>query len=152
MQRFVPLFFFTATILIVGGCGSSHDADKSWLYPVVDTTTQAHKTTFETKTDTVTTVGSKQQIEVSTPYNSAPVRFMVQIGSFKEIQFAGAVQTLARERYQLPVVNEYDTARRRYQIRIGFFETEPDAREFLLKLRTDYPQEYKDAWVIQLNK
>ena len=77
---------------------------------------------------------------------------MVQIGSFKEAKYASTVQAVARERYKLPVVNDYNTARRRYQIRVGFFETKQTANEFLLKLRTDYPQEYKDAWVVQLNK
>ena len=152
MQRFVSFSIFVVVILVVAGCGSSENVDKNWLYPSVDTAAQPRKTTFETRTDTVTTESAKQHAELSSPYNSAPVRFMVQIGSFKEAKYASTVQAVARERYRLPVVNDYNTARRRYQIRIGFFETEQTANEFLLKLRTDYPQEYKDAWVVQLNK
>lgn len=138
--------------IILAGCGASGDVEKNWQNTPADTAAQTPKTTFETRTDTVTTVGTKQQPRPSAPYNSALVRFMVQIGSFKEVRFASAVQTLARERYKLPVVNDYNAARGRYQIRIGFFETEQDAKEFLLNLRSDYPQDYKDAWVIHLGK
>ena len=149
MQR-VSFILFVGFILT--GCGASHDTEKSWLPPSVDPTAQSRKTTFETRTDTVDAVGARQHTELAAPYNSAPVRFMVQIGSFREVQFASSVQSAARERYPLPVVNEYNAVRKLYQIRIGFFETEKDATEFLLKLRKDYPEDYKDAWVISLNK
>lgn len=145
------MFIFIVTILLAG-CGTAGDVEKDWQNSPADTAAQTPKTTFETRTDTVTTVGTQQQPKPSAQYNSAPVRFMVQIGSFKKVRFASVAQTLARERYKLPVVNDYNAARRRYQIRIGFFETEHDAKEFLLKLRTDYPQEYKNAWVILLGK
>jgi cell division septation protein DedD len=119
---------------------------------VQDTTAQERKANFETRTDTVTTEGTKQRAESSSLFNSAQVRFMVQIGSFTDATNASNVQLTARQRYQLPVVNDYNAARRRYQIRIGFFEMEDTANEFLLKLRTDFPQDYRDAWVVQINK
>ena len=77
---------------------------------------------------------------------------MVQIGSFTDAQNASNVQLLARQRYKLPVVNDYNAARHQYQIRIGFFEKEQSANEFLRKLRSDYPNDYKDGWVVQINK
>ncbi len=77
---------------------------------------------------------------------------MVQIGSYTESKNASTVQSRARKRFQRPVVKEYSTAKRRYQIRIGFFDTELAAKEFRLRLIKEYPEEYKGAWVVRVNK
>ena len=77
---------------------------------------------------------------------------MVQIGSYTESKNASSVQSRARRRYQRPVVKEYSTAKRRYQIRIGFFETEQAANEFRFRLMKEYPEEYRGAWVVRVNK
>jgi cell division septation protein DedD len=146
---FISAFFI---VLAFVGCGSSEQADRDWLGTQPQDTTTQERTSFEIRTDTVTTQGPRQPAQPPSQFNSAPVRFMVQIGSFTNVQNASEVQLLARQRYALPVVNDYNAARRRYQIRIGFFETQEDAGEFLQKLRTDFPQEYNDAWVVQIAK
>lgn len=152
MQR-LSHFILLCFAILLAGCSAASDSDRDWTtIPPMDTTAQARKTSFETRTDTILAQAGKQHAEPEPLYNAAPVRFTVQIGSFAESQNAAAVQLLARQRYQLPVVNDYSAARKRYQIRIGFFETQEDAAQFLAKLRSDFPQEYKDAWVVQIGK
>jgi cell division septation protein DedD len=77
---------------------------------------------------------------------------MVQIGAFKVARNASRVQTTARSRYHLPVLNDYNTAHALYQIRIGFFETKDDAYKFRQQMQLEHPADYKDAWVVQLRR
>jgi hypothetical protein len=148
----VKLLAATAIIgcYLLAGCGSTQEVDTGWLES--DTTSQRQTTLFETRTDTVATVGAKHVTESSSPYNSSLVRFMVQIGAFRDPLFASTVQATARLRYKLPVVNDYNAGRRLYQIRIGFFEAEEAARAFIAQLRTEYPHDYKDAWIVQIGR
>jgi cell division protein FtsN len=141
-------------ILILAGCGSASDTDREWMnIPPMDTTVQARKTTFETRTDTIDAEGAQPKTQTDPAVAaSAELRFTVQIGSFTDAKNASLAQAAARQRYQLPVVNDYDAQRRRYQIRIGFFESKEAAGAFCAKLKSDFPQEYKDAWVAPINK
>jgi hypothetical protein len=77
---------------------------------------------------------------------------MVQIGAFKDPQLATGVQTRARERYHLPVLNDYNILVGLYQIRIGFFETRDAANDFKARMMKAFPEDYKDAWVVQLKR
>ncbi|MBX2992859.1 MAG: SPOR domain-containing protein [Bacteroidetes bacterium] len=135
--------------LLVVSCRST---DTRWLEERPEPPAQDEQTTFVTQTDTVTALGAEQAAAPSTPHGSIPVRFTVQIGSYRNSRYASEVQILARERFSLPVVNDYNTTRRLYQIRIGFFETDKHAAEFLTRLRTEYPYDYKDAWIVQIGK
>jgi cell division protein FtsN len=141
-------------MLILAGCGSSSDTDREWMnIPPMDTTVQARKTTFETRTDTIDAEGAQPKTQTDAAVAaSAELRFTVQIGSFTDAKNASLAQAAARQRYQLPVVNDYDAQRRRYQIRIGFFESKEAAGAFCAKLKSDFPLEYKDAWVAPINK
>jgi cell division protein FtsN len=107
---------------------------------------------FETKTDTVAM--EKSQLDSARSHQSLDlqVRFMVQIGAFKDPQYASTVQTTARARYHIPALNDYNTALALYQIRIGFFETKADAYAFRQRMLREYPNDYKDAWVVQLKR
>lgn len=77
---------------------------------------------------------------------------MVQIGAFKDPHNASKVQVSARNRYHMPVLNDYDIAHGYYQIRIGFFESEDAARALCERLQKEYPNDYKDSWVVQLKR
>ncbi len=147
-------FTHLVMILILAGCGSASDTDREWMnIPPMDTTVQARKTTFETRTDTIDAEGAQPKTQTDpAAAASAELRFTVQIGSFTDAKNASLAQAAARQRYQLPVVNDYDAQRRRYQIRIGFFESKEAAGAFCAKLKSDFPQEYKDAWVAPINK
>ena len=133
------------------GCGSSEDTRRDWL-STQDSTAQTRRTTFETSTDTVTTQGVTGASETTNAAGSRIVRFTVQIGSFRDAKNASVVQTSARQRYQLPVVNVYNAAGHLYQVRIGFFETEEQAIAFRATLMNEHPLDYKDAWVVEINK
>jgi hypothetical protein len=108
---------------------------------------------FDTQTDTVfVTRESEQDAAVDSGLANPDVRFMIQIGAYHDPQNASVAQNLARERYHLPVLNDYTARIGLYQIRIGFFETRGAAHEFLVTMQTGFPQDYKDSWVTQLKR
>ena len=118
----------------------------------MDTTATSDRT-FETRTDTVVAEGEDPADESKPkPAEARGAQYTVQIGAFKNAKLAGTTQALARQRYLLPVVNDYHMQRRRYQVRIGFFDTHEAAKEFCAQMKKEFPAEYKNAWVAQLNK
>jgi cell division septation protein DedD len=82
----------------------------------------------------------------------ADIWFAVQIGAFKDPQHATMAQGLARDRYHLPVINEFSLPAGLYQIRLGAFPSHDAAHEFLTMMQQDYPVEYRDSWVVQLKR
>lgn len=107
---------------------------------------------FETKTDTVAMEKTHLDSVATHEGRDIQIKYMVQIGAFRDPNLATAVQTAAREGYHLPVLNDFNPAYGLYQIRIGFFETREDAHEFRQRMQRDYPSDYKDAWVVQLKR
>jgi len=139
-------------ILLLWGCGGSEPTTEqpSPNPPVVQR--PAGTPEFETRTDTVRTVLRTPGKRTPAPRKEPQIRFMVQIGAFKDPGMASQVQVTARKRYHLPVLNDYHTKLGLYQIRIGFFETRTAANAFRKKMRADYPGDYKDCWVVQLKR
>ncbi len=148
------LFFFSSCLLAgIAGCGSSSEADKDWTASTDSIRVTSRTPAFETRTDTVTAQTPAQRFDdTSGSQPGAGIRYMVQIGAFKEAHHATAVQTLARQRYELPVVNDYNAQRRLYQVRIGFFETEAEAQAFKARLIREHRGDYWDAWAVQISK
>jgi cell division septation protein DedD len=107
---------------------------------------------FETRTDTIATQKSQVNAPEEPTAREPQIRYMVQIGAFRNPELASRTQTVARQRYHLPVLNDYDTKHTLYQIRIGFFESRDEAQTFRERLLQEYPQEYKDSWVVQLKR
>ena len=107
---------------------------------------------FETRTDTVAPVLRTIRKHTPSIRKEPQIRFMVQIGAFKDPEMASKVQVTARMRYHLPVLNDYHTTLGLYQIRIGFFETRTAANTFRKKMRGEYPEDYRDSWVVQLKR
>jgi len=140
--------------VILWGCGSSEDAVQQTPPepppPVVRPVQK--KPEFETKTDTIATMLKRERQQSSAPRRDPQIRFMVQIGAFKDPKNASVIQTSARQRYRLPVLNDYHTKLGLYQIRIGFFETREAAQAFRLRMRQEFPDDYKDCWVVQLKR
>jgi cell division protein FtsN len=135
------------------GCGTSDQAQLPPPPPVPEVKEEAPAhVEFRTRTDTVAVVHS------TTPDSSAPagggvaLRYMVQIGAFKDPQLATAVQAAARQRYQLPVLNDYNPLVGLYQIRIGSFSSREAATEFKNQMQREFPTEYKDSWIVQLKQ
>jgi cell division septation protein DedD len=139
---------------LLGGCGSSTESRETQTSsdPRAVNKQVPSKMVFETRTDTVAL--QKTQLDSIGAHRTRElqVRYMVQIGAFKDPQYASAVQTTARERYHKPALNDYNTTLALYQIRIGFFETKTDAYAFRQRMRREYPNDYKDAWVVQLKR
>jgi len=154
-SRFLPAI----CLLLLAGCGSSEQTQQQQPSPGVppvvlpEPAPAQQPPRFETQTDTViATRESEQEAAVDSGLAGADVRFMIQIGAFQDPQNASVAQNLARERYHLPVLNDYTARIGLYQIRIGFFETRNAAHEFLVRMQTEYPQDYKDSWVVQLKR
>jgi len=107
---------------------------------------------FETSIDTVRSRSAKSKNAVDARSPSATIRFMVQIGAFKDPKNATSVQLTARDRYHLPVFNDFHPVYSLYQVRIGFFETYDEAETFKEKMYREFPVDYKDSWVVQLKR
>lgn len=154
MFRISPLLILViAAVLSLAACGSVEETEKITPPPVVEIQKPPEPpVSFSTKTDTVATVTSSQQTESAAVQRNPEIRFMVQIGAFRDAQNASRIQALARERYHQPVLNDYNTAISLYQIRLGFFETREAAKAFRDRMAREYPEEYKDAWVAQLTQ
>ena len=150
---------FPSTLLIgalaplINGCSSVEETEKVSPPPVQEVQKPPDPPmNFATQTDTVNTVPSPPQAGETPAFREPIIRFMVQIGAFKDAQNASRIQTLARERYHLPVFNDFNPELMLYQIRLGFFETREAARAFRDQMERDHPEEYKDAWVAQLTQ
>jgi len=140
--------------LAFAGCGSSEETSQSVPPPSPQPTVQQPQTKpdFETRTDTVAALHKAPRAGASSARREVQIRYMVQIGAFKDPTNASDVQTAARQRYHMPVVNDYHTTLSLYQIRIGFFETRGAADAFRERMRKEFPADYKDAWVVQLKR
>lgn len=146
-----------ACILTAGtalfGCGTTEEVQEPTIPPPPPVRSEeAARMQFESKTDTVDVTQTIRADSVTAASHEPQIRFMVQIGAFKEPHHAVQVQTLARTRYRMPVLNDYDLKMGVYQIRIGFFETRETAMEFRARLQKEYLEDYRDAWVVQLRR
>ncbi len=142
------LFFIG--LLAVGGCGTSTESDRRWLQVPADSAARPPEPGFETRTDTVAAQQQKESAGLGTSQKVTGARYAVQIGSFRVQRNASRTLAQARQRFQQPVVNDYNSARRRYQIRVGFFLTREEAEVFRAKIINEFPQEYGDAWVVRI--
>ncbi len=141
------------SVLALCGCGSSEEARQSTSPPSTHVTHQPEqKLGFETRVDTVKTFSEGDRAGTAETPRKGQIRFMIQIGAFKDARNASRIQGIARDRYHLPVLNDYHTRLGLYQIRIGFFETREQAMGFRQQMQTGFPTDYKDAWVVQLKR
>jgi cell division septation protein DedD len=143
-------------LLYLSGCGSAEETTEQLPPPpqpaVAVKPPVQEKPVFETRTDTIAAVRKSERHPGGTSRREPQIRFMVQIGAFKDPQNASQVQTTARQRYHLPVLNDYHTKLGLYQIRIGFFETREAAQTFRSQMMREFPTDYKDTWVVQLKR
>jgi cell division septation protein DedD len=138
-------------MIAMSGCGSTPETLPT--PPPQPPQVQAPpKMEFETRTDTVASEHAAERGLGSSQNREPQIRFMVQIGAFKEPQNASRVQVTARERYRFPVLNDYQSDTELYQVRIGFFASKDSAYAFRDRLQKEHPDDYKDSWVVQLNR
>lgn len=154
MSRAGRAFLAAAAALLLGpGCGTTEEAVQ--LPPPPPTIVQKEDTArveLRSRTDTVAIASRGEKTGPDADGSEPKIRFMVQIGAFKDARLATAVQTLARQRYRMPVLNDYIIQQQLYQIRIGFFETRVAAQAFRGKMVQDFPKDYADSWVVQLRR
>ena len=153
MTRLAFLLPAAWSVLTLCGCGSTEEAGESPPPPGTPASQQTQqKLGFETRIDTVKTVSEGERAGIAEAPRERQIRFMIQIGAFKDALNASRIQGIARERYHLPVLNDYHTRFGLYQIRIGFFETREQAMVFRQQMQSGHPSDYKDAWVVQLKR
>jgi cell division septation protein DedD len=151
VKREASVAAIAGVLLLAQGCGPSEEAEEApATSPKVEVGSQRRE--FETKTDTVNTVTGALHRRSQPSSDALQVRYMVQVGAFKDPQNASKIQALTRERYHLPVVNDYLGKLALYQIRVGFFESREAATAFLQRMQKEYPKDYKDSWVVQLRR
>jgi cell division protein FtsN len=136
------------TALFVVACGSTKQQVEPEPKPAPAKETPL---SFGTIIDTVDTSHEENDAAVDSQ-NDRNIRFMVQIGAFQDPANASAVQILARDRYRTPVLNDYHTGLKLYQVRIGFFEDYKSASQFRTKMIQEHPEDYRDAWIVQLKR
>jgi cell division protein FtsN len=149
-----PEFLVTVGLVLLAGCAPSlppiRESDpppprqeKPLVQPPAE---------FETKTDTLEVARNSAPPVPDTTATNADIWYAVQIGAYKDPQNASAAQALARERYQLPVINDFSQPTGLYQIRLGSFPTRETARDFLRNMQQAFPAEYRDSWIVQLKR
>jgi len=87
------------SVLALLGCGSSDEARESYppeKTPATQPTQQ--KLGFETRVDTVKTVSDGDRAGVAEAPRERQIRFMIQIGAFKDARNASRIQGIARAR------------------------------------------------------
>lgn len=151
----VPLRLFLAALMLIvllAGCGTTEQTEETSLPPPspppVQPTVPAPPE-YRTQVDTVSALQAAPLSADSSAGVAAQERYVVQIGAFKDPALANAAQTLARQRYAMTVLNDYNPLVGLYQIRVGFFDTKEEAYLFRARIQNEFPEEYTDAWVVQ---
>lgn len=154
LREIASTIVIVTTIVIGLGCGTTEETEET-LPPAPKPTAKDEappKVVFESRTDTVAVDHTVLPEGATSGGRRSAIRFMVQIGAFKDPHLATGVQTTARQRYHLPVLNDFNLKYGLYQIRIGFFETYESASVFKARMQREFPEEYKDSWVVQLKR
>jgi cell division septation protein DedD len=149
----LSVLFCSAALLT--GCGSVEESQEEPPAPPPSAPMEQPKAPdveFEMKTDTVDAVKRFEHAGGDSGATEVGVRYLVQVGAFKEPQNASATQIKARERFTQTVLNDFDKVTGLYQIRIGFFETRESAEAFRQKIQTEYPGEYTGSWIVTLKR
>jgi cell division septation protein DedD len=120
--------------------------------PPPQTPAQQQPEEFVARVDTIEAAGTAGTAGTDTTLADGEVLFSIQIGAYKEPANASAAQSHARERYTLPVLNEFQERPGLYRIRIGNFATREEAAAQLARMRTAFPADYRDSFILQLQR
>jgi cell division septation protein DedD len=155
-----PCIVVLACSLFIGGCaatdGTRHDTPATATAPVTPppdaTPAQQPPGEFVAGVDTIEAAGTAGAVVADSSLTEAEALFSVQIGAYKEPVNASAAQSTARERYNLPVLNEFQERPGLYRIRIGAFASREEAAAHLARMRSEFPVDYKDSFILQLKR
>ena len=150
----VRLRLILPALMVVGlftGCGTSEQTEETSA-PLAPPPTQPAPPAppeYRSQVDTVSALQAAPLSPDSSGAAAAQERYVVQIGAFKDPALANTAQSLARQRYAMTVLNDYNPLVGLYQIRVGFFDTKEEAYLFRARIQKEFPEEYTDAWVVQ---
>lgn len=154
-----PCIVVLACSLFLGGCattdGTRTDATVPEATPPSTPPPQPpaqQPEEFVARVDTIEAAGLAVTAGTDTTVAGGEILFSIQIGAYKEPANASAAQSHARERYTLPVLNEFQERQGLYRIRIGNFATREEAAAHLVRMRTAFPTDYRDSFILQLQR
>lgn len=155
-----PCIVVLACSLFLGGCAATDGTRNEASVPGAATvstpapqpTAQQQPEEFVARVDTIEAAGTAGAVVADTTLADGAVLFSIQIGAYKEPANASAAQSQARERYTLPVLNEFQPSPGLYRIRIGNFSTREEATAHLVRMRVAFPADYKDSFILQLQR
>jgi len=111
---------------------------------------------FKVHADTVTAQPRKKGSKQKTSIEIRPVPpkkyYAIQIGAFKHESNIDNNKKILSKRFNQPVTVFFDPGIKLTRICMGNFLSKEDALTFLKKMREQYPNEYKSAWVAELSK
>jgi cell division protein FtsN len=139
--QFMLSGFVSLAILV--GCSSSQDVREEQSAPVQQPAPQIDTTAART-------APLNQSAGSSQPTIQPLMSFVVQVGAYKMPDNAERVAASARERFSRKVYTVRDKSTDTYKVMIGDFTTKDDARNFRDRIASEYPSDYKDAWVSEL--
>jgi cell division septation protein DedD len=140
-------------LFLAGGCGTGqetgeHDTLAATTPPRADQPLPSIQ--LQTRTDTVDALRTTAHHDTAASTDTAYTAYSVQIGAFRDPANAGQIVARARERYHFPVLNDFFPRQGLYQIRIGMFATQEEAHAFRERMQKEFPEEYRDCWVVTL--
>lgn len=152
-----PSIVFLAGSLLAGGCAATDSTVPETTapvaaQPVTSVPPPPPPAELVARVDTIEASGLSEVMAADSTLAEGEVRFSIQIGAFKEPANASALQAQARERYPLPVLNEFQEHPGLYRIRIGSFATREEAQIQLQRMKTDFPADYKRSFILQLKR
>ena len=155
-----PCIVVLACSLFLGGCAATDGTRNETSVPEAATPApppsqppvQQQPEEFVARVDTIEAAGTAGTAVADTTLADGEVLFSIQIGAFKEPANASATQALARERYTLPVLNEFQEQAGLYRIRIGNFVSREEATAYLVRMRAAFPADYRDSFILQLQR
>lgn len=150
-----PFIIVLGVALLAAGCGATDSTVQETAAPVnLQPVTPAPSPPSElvARVDTIEAAETTGVIVADSTLADGVVCFSVQIGAFKEPANACAAQTLARGRYTLPVLNEFQERPGLYRIRIGSFATREEAQGHLDRMKVDFPADYRHSFILQLTR
>ena len=148
--------FVLVMALLYAGCGTSGESTQESTpasTPPVQQPAVAPKAAersdtvnVQVQTQTRPTYESKTPV-AATPSAQPAGKYSVQVGAYKMADNAERVASLAKERFGKNVYTMPDKSSDLYKVMVGDFMTKDEARAFRDQMATQYPGDYKDAWV-----
>ncbi|MCX7984559.1 MAG: SPOR domain-containing protein [Bacteroidetes bacterium] len=100
---------------------------------------------------TVVEYSSNSILSSANTTKAESIFYTIQVGAYGDASNALRCQKITKERFPTyQVFNDYDGVTKIYRISVGQFSTKDSAFIFLKQLQQQYPREYRECWVKQL--